>query len=694
MHSSARMDSQVATALSNNDKERLVQNLLGARRLGRPPFLIRNLLYVKDHRRELQKRLWDFEWAGSRSSAAGRKLGLHCLPLRCVLPDVIHQRFKPKQGKEPKEEDNAHFAQARARIWLAVETGVGESLAFSVRETSVRLWPRSFVAGGGVIDDFTAEQVFDLSAIHSFLDAFTAKVSVVLELHPLKPSLGKLSTAVANAESPALRGELVLIDKYASTTSTVLNGEFRVRLHQVNMKALKEAQPSMGLANASNGDPGKTTDNKMLGTQVASNSVNDMEIDNMEQNEGMITLKLKGSLESHKDVCTPIQPKEILVECVYKSPKFPWWNGIVRHDFICPWCHRNCRRLRTLLLHFHLDHDHSELSLEALRKPASDGVEHSEAPFVLHLNVTPVQPKPARGMEETEREHVMVNSERFPKYNPAPPANGVAELDMSKCRVAEEDDEDDDAESISTIEEEPPITGSDLRNCENPKCLRKHNGSYQANTRYCSEWCDVLCSQMGYRADDDGANSASDDLPLSRLAIQRKKRIDFKKAFGDKTLYHVVSLVPFLESHFDEDGSDSEDEIDHSWRHRIVEDKLATLEGVDPKSRVLWIMWNKYAHENYPAPGAYAERYTRYSVERFVLEYGSEIKRLKLRLQLCALLRVMHIHGSIDSKAWLSIMQCLDGKKRLKDISVSARPEKATVQDPKIKKRRNKKPSY
>ncbi len=140
-----------------------------------------------------------------------------------------------------------------------------------------------------------------------------------------------------------------------------------------------------------------------------------------------------------------------------------------------------------------------------------------------------------------------------------------------------------------------------------------------------------------------------------------------------------MSLSPVHEEHFDEENADSEDEVDHSWRLRITEDKLHHLDGPSAKERVLWILWNRYAHDNYPAPGAYAERYTRYSLEVFVFEYGTEIHRLQLRTALVGFLRALHIHGLIDAEGFKSVFLCLDGKKKRQHCRISRRAELGSV---------------
>lgn len=48
------------------------------------------------------------------------------------------------------------------------------------------------------------------------------------------------------------------------------------------------------------------------------------------------------------------------------------------------------------------------------------------------------------------------------------------------------------------------------------------------------------------------------NIDVHLFAPTTKRRIDFEKSLGDKTLYHYPSLAPFRKEHFDEDATDSE----------------------------------------------------------------------------------------------------------------------------------------
>lgn len=66
---------------------------------------------------------------------------------------------------------------------------------------------------------------------------------------------------------------------------------------------------------------------------------------------------------------------------------------------------------------------------------------------------------------------------------------------------------------------------------------------------------DTLSLPISTKIDDE-------DLPIKSLAIS-KRRVDFDKSFGNKSLFH---FAPFVKDHCDEDAPDSAEEIDESWK--------------------------------------------------------------------------------------------------------------------------------
>lgn len=163
-----------------------------------------------------------------------------------------------------------------------------------------------------------------------------------------------------------------------------------------------------------------------------------------------------------------------------------------------------------------------------------------------------------------------------------------------------------------------------------------------------------------------------EELEQQRALAAEKK---FEDSFGRLRLYHIVSMAEITPAHYDEDDPDSEEEVDQSWRLDLNMERVRSLEDCSAKEKVLWLLWNKFAHDNYPIPSVYGERYTRYTVELFTILHRAELNHLKLRVQLLGFLKALHIHGLIDSPAVKSVMECLDGKKKRRDIAISARPE-------------------
>lgn len=701
--------------VEKQERNELVESLLGVRRFGPPPFLVRNLKYVKEQKEEVSNKIWDLNWVSNpfRGHQKVRQLTLSCVLRLCTLPDIVHRRFTQRTSGA----SGNGVATCRVRLWLSVITTMGENIAFGVREGVVRLWTKTQVDGGALIEDLNVVHNFDISGILAFLEAYPSRVSIVIELYANKTRTQPVE------DVPILRGEQCLLDSEIADASSVPNKDFVVHLYNSTKQRAAAKQPKMGMSpktGSKTQSDAVTAANLSNHGHIEADSVSDDENPNkqlyaFENNPSMTTHNSRGTVTfSLSGVLRNMQPNElgegvfskhILIECHYTAPGFPWWEGIIRHDFICPWCHRNCRRLRTLLFHFQLDHDRAELALEAVQEPG-DSETNSEPSFILNFNITPVEgrqrqsnrdrpDKNVPGLNKTPDipdENVMVNRRRFSRY-PCDSGDDTDELDMSKCRVSGKGDASDASSDTTQYDDIPATSIGNLGWGKCKACGRSHHRMYRHDLNYCSEWCEIA-HKSKVQIDSGEGNTSGDETqknykPLSTLELaSRRRRINFKDTLGDKVLYHVVSLSPFLEEHFDEDGADSEDDIDHSWRFRIVEDKLAALEGTFPKNRVLWTMWNRYAFENYPAPGAYAERYSRYACEMFVFEYGSEIHRLNLRLHLCAFLRILHIHGCIDSEGFKSVMLCLDGNKKRRQCAISARPEATPIPDPKFSKTR------
>lgn len=733
-----------ASQPDDEEKAQLVENLLGLRRLGPPPFLVRNLRYVKSQRKVFQNQLWDLRWAAhnNRGGTGIRRLALTCSAQQCLVADAsVRQLFCPPR---PGNSDPGRMpTDARLRLWLSAVLRDDERLAFGVRETVVKIWASRSEKLDAPVDECPVSHTFDLSAILAFLAKFPARLSIVVELYPLR------SDVLEPRVRPVLRGEQCLTDMNISTATSVPNRDFVVDLYCLPKTQIDTTTPQMGLrqgalpkiraANTSDGNLMRSDGNVNGATEPI--DVDAIDVDSSPPRSldkyafetsnnlsatgparGVLTLNLRGALSSvvESTVPSPLYCEDVLVRCSYVSPQYSWWTGIVRHDFICPWCHRNCRRLRTLLTHFHLDHDRIELSLEGVQNTGGNA---DEAYFTLIFNITPVKSLNGRGagvaftkarnsggangrrrsngsvvdVRDNEDEDVIVNRRRYRSYSTPRRKKAVdKELDMTKCAVADvtkNSAENEDEDSDSTQFNDRPGRPRDYLLKEGwGRCLhcnRPHQKLYTSNVSFCGEWCEIVHNDRrnarrklpramrGERLDTLRSNRATQALPplASLTTATRTPRINFKETLGQRTLYHVVSVTPVRESHFDEDDGDSEDEVDQSWRLRITEEKLHHLENACAVDRALWILWNRYAFENYPAPGAYAERYTRHSLEEFVFEYANEIHRLNLRLPLIGFLRACHVHGCIDGDAVLSVLLCLDGKKKRRQCAASSRPE-------------------
>jgi len=678
-------------------------NILGERRLRPQPFLMRNLKYVKDHRHQLNSQISDTADLSRGNESGIRKLSLRARPFRCILPTSLLHKYRQKSSLPPKTTTLGKF-----RLWLSVETSGGENIAFSVRESNIRLWSKKQFKSEESREDLVNNyEVFDLSALSEFIHSFPSKLSVVFELYTHK--------ANTDSATPLLRGEQLLLENYnnsfAFSGAAIPNGDFILLLNPTTKQQTDAKNPGMGLtkkpvkrAGASKGKASNSVITNLVDDDVGNKAMIDVTkkvgsdesmIQNLGPHQGIVTLNFTGSLDTQRPAKSDDMKKyktEVLVECQYSSPAYPWWNGITRYDFICPWCLINWRRLGTLIFHFVLVHDNTKVAVEAVQE-TQDVKNRSGNILMLHLRVTPgfgvenTIPELPDGTTGSATENLTFNMQKFPQYPQNRTDNGARgtmreDLSLNMLSIGDSIKNTVMRDSNSVPTHAGMVRDLEWVTCENRRCRKAHHHAYAANENFCSEWCEIMQVNSGMLNVDNGTKADDEDVPMTAFA-KPKRSIDFEKSLGDKTLYHTVSLTPFLKGHLDENGLDSEDEIDHSWRLRMVEDKIGSLETVCAKNRVLWTMWNRYAFENYKAPGTYAERYTRYSVEKFVLEYGPEIHRLKLRQHLAAFLKILHEHGSIDSEAIISIFLCLDGKKRLEQCKISSRPERRSVPDPK-----------
>lgn len=751
-----------AAVPEDGDDYALVETLLGMRAFGPPPFLVRNLSYVKQDRQRARRKVWDLEWArpSSRGASTARNLIFSVGADRCILSAKAARCLSPAGALTPYQPSSYYPQTAKIRMWLSIKQLDGHHVGFGVRETSICIWPKDHLEAGVKVDDIFTKAVFDLSGVMTFLSDFPGVLTLIVELYP--PNEHCLSHGVR----PVMRGELLLLDVENSATTAVANGTVVIPLslekdpNETDTKRHSNEVPRMGFekkaaptrrksARQTCNEPRDSVDADIArcGTAPARNEAvplsesadavtavtatrddSDMADNANTLADGSISLRLLGSLEGIIVRQESEFRPEVCITCSYTSPQLAWWDGIVRHDFICPWCHRNCRRLRTLMAHFHMEHHSVNFSLEGMSRSGDGNREADDRQMTMkldfHMTAMNVPTSNAKKQKTSTRatrtrqssrakkraipddstavvdqvpsvtEHVYANEIRYPRYLSTTNRSlhpGAEDIGVGMSKVAITNGADDSDHSASTEYGDGPdgdyrfpLLGDGWGKCLH--CGRPHREALEGDEEFCSEWCQVVyrekqrASTCRDRASGEGTTpqDALDTEPaLSTYAsAPRKSRINYKETLGRRKLYHVVSVSEATEAHFDENDCDSEEEVDHSWRLQLSEELVHYLENVSPKEKVLWTMWNKFSHENFPTPVVYAERYSRHTLELFALDYRHEINRLHLRLPLVAFLRACHVHGLIDTVAVKSIMLCVDGKKKRRQCLASSRPER------------------
>lgn len=419
-----------------------------------------------------------------------------------------------------------------------------------------------------------------------------------------------------------------------------------------------------------------------------------------------------------------VEDEHVQVNLSFQSISLPWWEGVVLHDFFCPWCRTDFRRLRALLVHFQGDHnpqahvkfmdtlvDLPENAKTKVARPIREG----RFPVRLHVDVLNSSPHRTRRTSEPLPPQLTVD---VAPPSPAPLAPAVveelAQLDESggsasgdgcdaRSRRRQSGRLRGDAVVGKDNELNLTIAPAECRNCSRvfaPKADEDGN----VDPRWCGRWCLVryqkkVLEEASARDGDDGSSADESEgeetmafvkksrkkcsprrarrirarEPMHLLAPQKKKAtIDFDETFGRRPLYHLSSFARVKKAHFDENDDDSEDEVDHRWTLDVSDDYMKHLD-VPAKHRVLWSMWNKFAFEK-GNPGHFGNQYTLHGLEMFVLEYKHEINRLGLRLPLVAFLKAQHTHGNIDANGFLDVLLVLDGKRKHRDCLKSRQP--------------------
>lgn len=687
----------------------LLPSLLELHKNGRPPFLVRNLRYVHDAKQLTKQRMWSLDWASSdyRSANGSRHLVLSVRPSQCFLEPDVSASFlffgAPPPSGSPFIASTAR--EAMLRVTMCVKQEDGHRISFGYRDMKLRFWLRQqekqVQTGTLQLDDFSITEHFDISTVLPILGADSSALVLIVELCP--------RDQITNPEAAPkilLRGEVIVWEAGKSKHGrAVANGSVQVPLYHwrkddnpslvtstdVDDTVFALGAVSLEEAVAVNDDISRDEQNPIFPSDGQSSTKADR------KGSACVTLEIVGSVQ--KTISKAVEALKENKPCIsislqYTSPDVPSWDGIERTDFVCPWCHRNCHRYSALIYHFFYEHDEMKFSmLGASDTQSADGGDKTKAHFVLKFSVRRMDVPQQDDVGLVKRKKIesgenIRDDPRYPFIYTSPRLRGSVEPPSSPSidddeghpnkNVVEARSSEND-ESCASTECDEDKGGVKIPLAERVRklcvcCWRPHNRSYDKNGKYCSEWCEISCKAK--QKEGGMKDSGEDMLPLATLAsIPRAKKINYKEQLGHLKLYHVVSVSEAKEEDFDEEDPDSEEEVDQSWRMELSMERVRHLEGVSAKEKVLWMMWNEFAHEQYPLPCLYAERYTRYTLEWFALEYKVRIDRCKLRLQFLGFLRALHVHGMIDTVAIKSIMMCLNGLKKRREIMQSARPE-------------------
>lgn len=681
---------------SSSSDSHAVSALLSAFRLGAPPFLRRNLSYIHKHKSDINNDIFDLNWThpSHRSAHGQRHLKIIVNSSNCI----ISPRFNLRLGGQ----SNVCLLGC-LQLSLLIEQSDGRKLSFSGRRSDIRIWRDTEHPDPHIRDDLSLNTSFDFSSFKQLLTSPVTQLSIIIHISSFRdPSSSSADMRNASHESI---GIVVLSKQGCSKHGTALSNQIiTVPLTTTNCNNNNTNIMSLDNINVPSQNKAKTM---YIGEKIDYSSVHSsirLRID------GQVEHSIKSILHANNNNSNIEDKPRILVTVKYDSIGIKW-DGIVRHDFICPWCHRNCYRFRSLIYHLQLDHNNLKFSLNGMESSNHLLENRSSAPFTVSLQVTPVHTNgkatkqfsmvrnnnvsnAARSTSGTESEDYeednFINPGCFPSLYAARRAheskdieNGLnhVSLDITPCNDNSSDStctlyeneqhafDPSSSSSTSTTSASLNFPNIIRRNlwifCYH--CGRRHDRSYRKHN-FCSEWCETT-----YARENDSSSSRNSKNLVS--TTKRDKKINYKEAFGKLQLFHIVSVSEMKEEHFDEDDPDSEEEVDQSWRLDLNIERIRQVEDASAKEKVLWLLWNKFAHDNYPIPCLYGERYTRYTLELFVLDHKTQIINLKLRTQLFGFLKAMHVHGLIDSRAIISVMECLDGKKKRRDIAISARPE-------------------
>jgi VEFS-Box of polycomb protein len=646
----------------------------GVTSVSRRPFLLRNLSNFPNRMDYL-----NLFWL-PRSTSDNRRCVLRVNMVKlAVLKEHVHLLTGCKTA------DSGIVVNVALKLSMTDATGRQTAFTSASRESLLRVLDDSNRNPPGDSEDGMAGSsresssssgalTLDLTAILMFLRRFPKKISLGLLISHRQSTSGRTICLRPGAQ---LIAKTTVFDAETQGSSWIAKGPIKAQL------ALKGFRLDSKPASLSASSPPPTEDTiTALADSNQSNPELQMQVHKSAKPlaVGTADLFVHGGPDwtNIADCEASSRSKDVHVLVSYSSTDMPWWDGVDRHDFVCPWCHLSTKRLRSLLVHLQVDHLNPRFTMDG---PPGDNVfrdpsmtSRLEVQLNIQVQKISVAPQGLDGLGEEPRTPLhQVRRGQPGEADTRTPASGSSlTLNQMPCVVKTSNMEPvapSDIEIRPSTEPDPVMASCVY-------CAREYlhsSESMGSGSSCCGEWCFLMEQARKRETEPSG-----DRPPLVEFASpNRGKTLDFKNSFGDHALYHVKSFARFHESHFDENDADSEDEVDHSWRLTMQEEDVMAL-PVSSKHKVLWTMWNRHVFEN-GSCGSYGYQFTRYEVEMFAVEMRRDILRLGLRLIFVAFLRALHVHGQIDAEAVISALQCLDHRKMRRSCNDSRRPRKTSV---------------
>jgi hypothetical protein len=637
----------------------------------RRPFLLRNLSNFPNRMDYL-----NLFWL-PRSTSDNRRCVLRVDAVKLV---VLKEHVQLLTGCKTADSGIA----VNVALKLSVRDATGRQTAFTSasRESLLHVFDPKLNGSEDAADDVAESSrelsssgalTLDLTAILTFLRRFPKLVSLCLLISHRPSTKGR---AICLRPGAQLSAKTTIFDADTQASSWIPKGMMKAQLAWKGFR-LDSKPASMCTSSAPSGDAITA-----LAESKQSNEDLHMQVQKSAKPlaVGTVDLLVHGGPEwtSAASFDAPSESRDIHVLVSYSSKEMPWWDGVDRHDFVCPWCHLSTKRLRSLLVHLQVDHLNPRFTMDG---PPGDSVFRdptmtSRLEVQLNVQFQKVSVAPhgpdVLGEGQLTPLHQVRRGQPGEADTRTPASGSSLTFNQMPCAV-----------NITNVE---PVAPPDVMIGSTTKpdpvaascsyCTREYTQSPESmgsSNSFCGEWC-FLMEQVRMQ----NTALSGDRPPLVEFANpNRRKTLDFGKTFGDHALYHVISVARFPESHFDENDPDSEDEVDHSWRLTMQEEHVTAL-PVSSKHKVLWTMWNRHVFEN-GSCGSYGYQFTRYEVEMFAVEMRRDILRLGLRVNFVAFLRALHVHGQIDAEAVISALQCLDHRKMRRSCNDSRRPRKSSV---------------